>query len=598
MKNFKRVLSLALAVLMVIGGLVVAPVDAKAETTYTQVTDLSKISADKSYAIVEPNYKMAMSTTGISTSAAFVLTNEAITLSDSNELTYTGAKDLGWKIEGTASADGKSAEVKISTGGKYLNKNSGNKFSKATTTSASAETWVIEETATAGIYTIASKSVAGRYIEYNANSGQERFAPYGATQHGDLMIFEINYEGGAAPEAPTDITLPADATPEQIINAAYEAKDKGVALLGTWTLTGVITSITDAYTGGSDYKNVDVTIKVGDIEKVMRCYRVVNGTNVTLDDLQGLGVGDTITVTGTISYYGSSVQYIAGSTIDKVEKAEVVIPDIELPATATPEEIINAAYKAKEDGVHLLGTWTLTGVITKITDAYAGGDDFKNVDVTIKVGDIEKVMRCYRVGNGTDVTLDDLQGLAEGDTITVTGTITWYGDSVQFAQGSTIDKVVKATVEEPEQPENPEDPEVPEEPKDEMTVEEILTEAAKLADGEYLGGNADVKFTLKGVITEFTFNEQYGDANLTIKVDGTDETFYCYQVKGDAVKDLKVGSHIELNGAIKNYKGTIEFERPNLVSVIATGDFSMALPLVLVLMGGAAVIVASKKRFA
>ena len=39
MKNFKRVLSLALALLMVIGGLVVAPVDAKAETTYNRVWD-------------------------------------------------------------------------------------------------------------------------------------------------------------------------------------------------------------------------------------------------------------------------------------------------------------------------------------------------------------------------------------------------------------------------------------------------------------------------------------------------------------------------------------------------------------------------------
>ena len=40
MKNFKRVLSLALAALMVIGGLVVAPVDAKAaDTTYSRVYD-------------------------------------------------------------------------------------------------------------------------------------------------------------------------------------------------------------------------------------------------------------------------------------------------------------------------------------------------------------------------------------------------------------------------------------------------------------------------------------------------------------------------------------------------------------------------------
>ena len=127
--------------------------------------------------------------------------------------------------------------------------------------------------------------------------------------------------------------------------------------------------------------------------------------------------------------------------------------DIELPSNATPEQIIEAAYKAQADGVHLKGTWTLTGVITTIKDSYDGGSDFKNVDVTIKVGDIEKQMRCYRAANGTDVTLDDLQGLAVGDTITVTGTITWYGDSVQFAQGSTIDSIVKPVVEEPSEDE-------------------------------------------------------------------------------------------------------------------------------------------------
>ena len=588
MKNFKRVLSLALAVLMVIGGLVIAPVDAKAETTYTRVTSVDEIAEGGQFVIVAKhssgNYALS------STYSGNWMRTETVELDADNNITSATAPVV---VIEKGTADG---QVYIKAGSSYVKGANENKIYTTTNKSDALTQWTVTDADNDGeiqfklVGATDARSLVFNYSS-NTNFGYRPYkdATTGAAYVRELLVYKVS---GEAPEQPKDIELPADATPDQIIEAAYKAKDDGVALLGTWTLTGVIQSITDAYTGGSDYKNVDVTIKVGDNEKLMRCYRVVNGTNVTLDDLQGLGVGDTITVTGTISYYGTSVQYIAGSTIDKIEKAEVVIPDIELPATATPEEIINAAYKAKEDGVHLLGTWTLTGVITKITDAYAGGDDFKNVDVTIKVGDIEKVMRCYRVGNGTDVTLDDLQGLAEGDTITVTGTITWYGDSVQFAQGSTIDKVVKANVEEPEDPEQPEDP------TDEMTAEEILAEAAKLADGAYLGGSADVKFTLKGVITEFTFNEQYGDANLTIKVDGTDETFYCYQVKGDAVKDLKVGSHIELNGAIKNYKGTIEFERPNLVSVIATGDFSMALPLVLVLMGGAAVIVASKKRFA
>ena len=52
MKNFKRVLSLALAALMVIGGLVVAPVDAKADATYTKVTSLSELTEGTKFVIV------------------------------------------------------------------------------------------------------------------------------------------------------------------------------------------------------------------------------------------------------------------------------------------------------------------------------------------------------------------------------------------------------------------------------------------------------------------------------------------------------------------------------------------------------------------
>ena len=52
MKNFKRVLSLALAALMVIGGLVVAPVDAKADATYTKISSVSELTAGTKFVIV------------------------------------------------------------------------------------------------------------------------------------------------------------------------------------------------------------------------------------------------------------------------------------------------------------------------------------------------------------------------------------------------------------------------------------------------------------------------------------------------------------------------------------------------------------------
>ena len=52
MKNFKKVLSLALALLMVIGGLLVAPVDAEADTTYKLVEDVADINDGGSFVII------------------------------------------------------------------------------------------------------------------------------------------------------------------------------------------------------------------------------------------------------------------------------------------------------------------------------------------------------------------------------------------------------------------------------------------------------------------------------------------------------------------------------------------------------------------
>ncbi|MBE5889145.1 MAG: hypothetical protein E7283_10045, partial [Lachnospiraceae bacterium] len=495
MKNFKRVLSLALAALMVIGGLVVAPVDAKADATYTKVTSVSEITAGGDFVLVATS---GSNNYALGTTIASKVTGKAVTVANN---TVSGSSIPVWTV---ASVSGD--VVTLSNGTAYLGYNSGTNFQSLTDATNNKAHWTVS--AEGDGFKFVNVNSSGRGIAYQLTSSDFRFGAYATTNltNADydfgLMVFKVSGESeGPAPEVPTDITLPANATPEEIINAAYKAQEDGVHLLGTWELTGVITTITDRYEGGTDYQNVDVTIKVGDIERVMRCYRVVNGANVTLDDLQGLAVGDTITVKGTISYYGSSVQFVQNSTIEAVEKAAVVVPDIELPANATPQQIIDAAYEAKETGVQLLGTWTLTGVITTITDKYEGGSDYQNVDVTIKVGDIEKVMRCYRVVNGTDVTLDDLQGLAVGDTITVTGRISYYGDSVQFVQNSTIDAIEKATVDDPNGSEDDstsesESESEKESEKEELTAKDILAEAAKLEDGQYLGGSKDVKYTL------------------------------------------------------------------------------------------------------
>ena len=547
MKNFKRVLSLALAVLMVIGGLVIAPVDAKAETTYTKVTSLSELTEGTKFVIVATKgtkYYVA----GTATSNGY--TPVEASLSDLSKAAT---------FEVTAITDGKYS-IKSAAG--YIKAKTKNTMSFDATASSA---WEIKPDATGGTFQFYDAATS-YYIVLNGTNYLrcyvDKSTTSGYVQSWSIYKLVEGEGGGTTPETPVEPEVPAE--PELgTIAEALAAADNTLC-----KVKGVVTHLESTANGS----NIYVQDATGAI-----CLR----TSGAVTDIV---LGDTVEAKGSKTVY-QGVPQLGSASYTKAS-------GLTLEAKTTTIGALAAA--------DICTYVKLTGLT--VTEVYDNNGQYSNPNITVK--DAEgKTIQLYKA---VIEKVDGEWSVKAGDVIDVLAAASFYSKNgtEKFQLRNTLASEITKVVTEPEQPETPEvpeqpeDPEVPEEPKDEMTAEEILAEAAKLADGAYLGGSKDVKFTLKGVITEFTFNEQYGDANLTIKVDGTDETFYCYQVKGDAVKDLKVGSHIELNGAIKNYQGTIEFERPNLVSVIATGDFSMALPLVLVLMGGAAVIVASKKRFA
>ena len=216
------------------------------------------------------------------------------------------------------------------------------------------------------------------------------------------------------------------------------------------------------------------------------------------------------------------------------------VPGDEDDAPTTVEEIIDAAY-ALEDGESLDGTYTLTGMITSVDTLWS--DQFKNITVTIKVaGSEDQPIKCYRLaGTGADKLLVD-------DTITVTGTLTNYKGSIQFAQGCTLDKVISGGGTAPVAPEDP---------------KQIVKEAFELAEGQTL----PYKATLTGVITEVgTYNETYGD--ITVKMMVECKEFECYALKGEGVGDLAVGDTITVTGIIKNYYGKVEFDKANMDKVV------------------------------
>ena len=193
-------------------------------------------------------------------------------------------------------------------------------------------------------------------------------------------------------------------TEEEIVAVAYTLED-GATLPAPTALTGKIVAIPSAYS--EQYDNITVNIQVGDLADMpIQCYRLVGGSS--------LQEGDEITVLGTIKNYKGTIEFDKGCyTID--------------PAYAQSVRVAAFAYTL-EDGAALSHESTITGVITAIPSAYSA--DYKNITVNIDVPGLDGyTVQCYRLAGGED--------LAEGDIITVTGTIKNYKGTIEFDKGCT-----------------------------------------------------------------------------------------------------------------------------------------------------------------
>ena len=443
------------------------------------------------------------------------------------------------------------------------------------------------------------------------------------------------------------------------------------------TLTGKITKIDTPY--NSSYKNITVTIAVPGYEsKPMLCYRIKG------DGAEKLAVGDTITVTGTIINYNGTVEFQAGSTLDKVVSGGGVA----IVAPSDPKKIVDEAF-ALAGGASLPYSAKLTGKIVSIDSEY--DPSYKNITVTIEVegSNGKKHIECYRLkGTGAE-------NLTVGDVIVVEGTIQRYirtdeetgevtQDKVEFVSASLIE--INPEVTTPETPSaaiklycqapaswtacyiytwdssnaattgawpgspmtkeadglwsyevpaaaanvifndgngnqsadmaKPTDNKVkyvyetatwealstnnggntstvPTDPK------QIVAEAYALENGAYLPYEA----TLTGKITsiDYAYSATSGDITVTITVEG--KALKCYRMTGGGIDQIAVGDTITVKGKIKNYNGTIEFDKPVLSSVNegankapGTGDFSMIAPAIVLIMATTALVVLNKKK--
>ena len=324
----------------------------------------------------------------------------------------------------------------------------------------------------------------------------------------------VSGEHGEVPEAPDD--------PLKIVDAAF-ALELESSLPYVATLSGLITKVNTPY--DSAYQNITVTMTVvGRESNPIECFRL-KGTGV-----DQLAVGDTITVTGKIKNYSGVVQFDAGCNLDAYTKG----PNLPVTKPAQEVEIVDQAYKLQRDEA-LPYIATLTGKVTELTEGY--NTQFKNVTVVILVPGREvQPIKCYRM-NGTDV-----EKVAVGDTITVTGTIKNYLGSVQFDMGCTMTARVPGI----------------------NATNKVETDPLKIVDAAYsLGTNQEMNYnvSLTGKITRITeaYNSTSKNISVEIKITGREsKPIICYRLSGSNLDELAVNDTITVVGKLKNSAGTVQ----------------------------------------
>jgi len=210
------------------------------------------------------------------------------------------------------------------------------------------------------------------------------------------------------------------------------------------------------------------------------------------------------------------------------------------------EEIVAAAYTL-EDGLAMEDAQRLFGTVTKIDTPWS--DEYKNITVTIQVGDLaDQPIMCYRLkGEGADK-------LAVGDEITVEGIFKNYKGTIEFDAGCILVGMGEV-----------------------ISQQAILDAGYALEDGASMAAATVLAGTIDKIDT--AWSEEYKNITVTIICDGkTEQPIMCYRLKGEGADKLAVGDEIAVAGILKNYKGTIEFDAGCvLVPVEAANDVRTAL---------------------
>ena len=294
---------------------------------------------------------------------------------------------------------------------------------------------------------------------------------------------------------------------DEIVAAAYELEEDA-ALEGTLRLFGTIVSIDTPFS--AEYNNITVTIAVKGMEEYpVQCYRLSG------EGADKLAEGDAITVEGSIKNYKGTIEFDKGCVL--VGMGEFI----------DQSKLLENAYALEEDAAMVTAT-ALKGVVSSIDTPYS--DEYKNITVTIVCDGIEdKPVQCYRLsGEGADK-------LAEGDEIAVFGIIKNYKGTIEFDKGCVLI------------------------PVDALSGAKTLAKAYALEPDTEMKGVKTLTGTIASIDTPYS--DEYKNITVTIVVGGlNDYAIQCFRLSGEGADKLAEGDVITVTGAIKNYKGTVEFD--------------------------------------
>ena len=228
----------------------------------------------------------------------------------------------------------------------------------------------------------------------------------------------------------------------------------------------------------------------------------------------------------------SEIIYNLTATVkDEAGNAETVSFQRKLPASLSGmsyAQIVDYAYTLV-DGEKTVKTYRLFGTIVGIPTAYS--EQYGNITVDIQIAGKEDMpIQCYRLkGEGA-------ADLKVGDQITVEGYIKNYKGLIEFDKGCKLIPV--------------------------GTENDVRTaiNAYTLTDGEAKAAPSTITGTIVAIPT--AYSEEYGNITVDIVPGGLEEyKVQCYRLTGEGAAELQVGDTITVTGTLKNYKGTIEFDK-------------------------------------